>query len=157
MKPRAALLAACFTLAFALPAFATEDGREPDEPDSDPASGGALTGGERPVAAAEVTPLQLFVGPYGASLEIVPIPHYGLVLSGSYAFEQGDDDPFVQLDDHGCALDVGYRAQLGPMLLGVSAGAQYVHGDASSGDLFPDVSARSVLRPRAGFTLGYAF
>ena len=61
----------------------------------------------------------------------------------------------------GGALDVGYQAILGDcVVLGVSAGAQYVYVDKAlpdQNDLFSNASTQSALRPRASITLAYAF
>jgi hypothetical protein len=66
----------------------------------------------------------------------------------------------VGYHDIGGALDLGYQALFGPVVVGIGAGVQYVHVDTSlpwSNDLYTEVSTRSAVRPRASFTLGVAF
>lgn len=169
-------------------------------------AGGASWDGAKTVAI-ELTPLGLFVGHYGASIEVVPAAHHGIVLSGfylstsnrapsadstappitntwrglggelGYRYYFGARGPHglylgpsllagsyhgagYDFRDLGGALDVGYQAILGPAIIGLSAGAQYVHVDhdiPEQGDLYADVHVRSAVRPRAGLTVGVAF
>jgi len=157
--------------------------------------------------ALEVTPLGLFVGHYGAQLEIVPLAHHGIVLSGFYmgtstsvpaadpkapptthdwhgfggelgyryfVTEQGPGGlyfgpsllvgsyrgPGVDFRNLGGAVDVGYQAVIEHVLIGLSAGVQYVHVDKeipADGDPSADVHTQSVVRPRVAVTFGWAF
>jgi hypothetical protein len=103
-------------------------------------------GGEpetKKVAAIELTPLGLLVGHYGASIEIVPLAHHGLVLSGYYAYHQNVDpqfvEPLVQVPPptntfSGVGGELGYRyyfGRLGPhgLYLGPSFLLGAYHGD----------------------------
>jgi hypothetical protein len=177
--------------------------------ESNLAFGGEPTDGSARHGAIEVTPLGLFLGHYGAQVELVPLPHHGLVLAGYYArtespepMKSKDDVPpvhvyqgggaelgyryyFGALGPHGLylgpsvlggsyhtdalggvsfrtwggALDVGYQSILGPLLVGVSVGAQYLYVDRAipvTGD-FTDAMTQSALRPRVAFTGGWAF
>lgn len=63
--------------------------------------------------------------------------------------------------DLGGAIDVGYQAILGDcILIGIGAGAQYLHVDKvipDQGDSFANAMTQSGVRPRVALTMGYTF
>jgi hypothetical protein len=59
------------------------------------ASGGSPGGEHRHALALEVAPLGLFIGHYGASLELMLAAHHGIILSGYYASTENGDPRFV--------------------------------------------------------------
>lgn len=92
------------------------------ETEGDPTlSGGEPTDGTRKVAAIEVTPLGLFLGHYGAQLDVVPAAHHGIVLSGYYLHAESVDALFPDYTKGGAPVntydgaggELGYRYYFG--------------------------------------------
>lgn len=121
------------------------------ETEGDPLPGGAApTDGTRKVAAIEVTPLGLFLGHYGAQLDVVPAPHHGIVLSGYYAHAESVDALFPDYTKGGPTNvydggggELGYRyyfGALGPH--GLYIGPSLLLG-AMSADLATTTTART--------------
>ena len=66
----------------------------------------------------------------------------------------------VSFQDIGGALDVGYQAIFGNLLIGMGVGVQYVHASKGLPDqsaVATDALAVSAVRPRAALTIGFTF
>ncbi len=128
-------------------------------------AGGAPDDGRRRTVAIELTPLGLFVGHYGATLEIVPLAHHSLLLSGYYAHSDNQDPEFVPdaagttrpptNTFYGVGGELGYRyycGRLGPH--GFYVGPSFIYGKYS-GNL--SVERKSIDYQKVGGALDIGY